>query len=86
MRPVDPEAQKGSSEMSANSLALLALIDRAEHLRRELLAFKTQAKVGENNIQKAADEMKGFIGAMRVRVGERVVADWTGVEPERKFS
>jgi hypothetical protein len=71
--------------MSDATLALLALIDRADRLRREIVAFKASAPSGESHLTKAADELKGFSGAMRVKVGERVVADWTGSEPERKF-
>jgi hypothetical protein len=79
------EKREGREAMSDTTLALLALIDRADQLRREIVAFKASAPSGESHLTKAADELKGFSGAMRVKVGERVVADWTGSEPERKF-
>jgi hypothetical protein len=65
--------------------ALLQLVDRVNELRKELVAFKSRLPVGLNHVEKAVKELNDLVSSLRVKVGERVVADWTGVEPERKF-
>lgn len=71
--------------LSEEAQALLCLIDRANALAAEITTFKRTVPSNENHLEKAASELRGFAGALRVKVGERVVADWTGTEPARKF-